>query len=239
MAAQPLLKRADVVLTQQVRNDYRRLPIGTSQILSLVNARSKVITYPSMFYRGLHPYLVYVHATGELGTPAPLTEGYHDLRFIAEASNRGTAVATPHALQREADASLNELRQREKGLDVQIADHVASLGAESFWTINHPCNRLLEVAAAQVCSILKVNRPARVHPEILTNVVVPVPDAVTNALGHHASQSSYWTINGTLIPDAEVRMAHLAYYRERPDVLEVALEEHAEALQRLGLIESE
>lgn len=246
---QRLVATAEIVVTQKIRNDYRRMPIGTEQILAHAPSRVRVITYPSMFYAGLHPYLVYVHATGELGTPAPMTEGYHDLRFIA-AAGAGVADADaarwladnpgdPGELRRYAAEGVGELARREKSMDAKVAHMIEALGDRAFWTVNHPSNAILAAAANQIATQVGFDAAIpheHLADELLSDVVAPVHEDVRSGLGLPAAGPREWRVGGAVIQDHELMRAHLAYYRARPEVLEVALDEHEGLLRRFGLL---
>ena len=240
--ARTLIRRADVVITQPVRSDYRGLPIGTEQILDHAPT-AQVITYPSMFYTGLHPFIVYVHASGELGTQAPLTSGYHDLRFIARANRvvaglpQMTEGPWAHAIIDNARQSFEALQARERSLDVTITPSIS--GADSFWTINHPSNRVLSYAAGQMLEALGINAPVP-NPtrELLSDQVLPVSVEVRHALGLPPPTRSEqeWRTGGGRVSDEVVAEAHISFYQRRADILDTAVSEHHAALVRYGFL---
>lgn len=243
-AVRMMLRAVSILIVQPIKEGYRGLPISTNEMLEFC-PDARIIRFPSMYYTGLHPFLAYVHATGPVGTKAPLTSHYHDLRFIAAASGRsGTSRATvfpssgadPRALRTMADESLAELRRRERDLDVRVADAIQGLGAESFWTVNHPSNAILRRASDQIHVALGIPPTTDVVAnELLDVVTVPVHAEIREALGLPIAESAIWKINGRPHSDFEVAQAHLAFYRDQPDVLRVALEEHQDRLDRLGL----
>lgn len=233
-----LFRTSDVVIAQLIRDGYRDLPIGTRELSR--GSRGRVITFPVMFYRGLHPFLVYVHADGQLGTPAPLTEGYHDARIIAAAGARMDAdvalrffeswAPSPAFLSDVASRSAAELARREAELDVAVSPVIAQLGETAFWTLNHPSNAVLAEAAEQIMGHLGLEpKPAVPRAELLVDVVVP--PARASVAGH----AEVWRIGQRSVPFADVVMEHLRFYREHPRVLEVALAEHSALLETSGL----
>ncbi|MBT2498983.1 hypothetical protein J7E25_07725 [Agromyces sp. ISL-38] len=245
-ALRRILARTSVFITQNIRDNYRSMPIGTSQLRSFLPRSARTLTYPVMYYKGLHPYLVYVHATGDLGTPAPRTEGYHDLRFISAAGHGMDAVDAAAWMQefggahdwiREtATASLTELRKREESLDVHVSGSIEVAAERAFWTVNHPSNAILATAIEAVHAALGVDvRPSDVQRELLSYTVVPVSNHVRRALGAPDSATSEWVVNYETVPEHELLSAHLEYYRSRPEVLKHALTEHSEVLAASGL----
>lgn len=242
-----IFSRASIVLTQKIRNDYRGMQLGTDQLTEYVRSGAQILTYPSMFYKGLHPYLVYVHATGELGTPAPLTGGYHDLRFIHAASvgmsDSEAAVWLPNFsgtsdfIASTADASIEALRARDQDMDIPVSSVIRGLKERSFWTLNHPSNAVLGHAATIAHDLLGTEKPKHLPvPELLASVVIPVHSDVRNTLQYRAAESEMkWVVGPRSYSDEEVLFAHLAFYRSRPEVLNSASQEHAVALSRAGL----
>jgi hypothetical protein len=242
-----LVGRADLVLTQQVRDGYRDLALGTDELLANARPGTRILRYPSMFYKGLHPYSVYVHATGQLGTMIAMTGGYHDLRHLYAAS-RGWDDAKaaawlsefesdPGQIRRLAEASLEELRRREPELDAGISHVVDGLGVGAFYTLNHPSNAVLATAADGLLAHLDMPAVPRVPGrEHLGLFRAPVEPSVLRAQGKPVpAEEATWFILGKHYRQPVVLAAHLAYYRSRPEVLSAGLEEHAALMADLGL----
>ncbi|MCK6210811.1 hypothetical protein KZX45_09685 [Georgenia sp. EYE_87] len=244
-----ILRKTSIFITQEIKNDYRGLPLGTSQFVSALASGAQVVTYPVMYYRGLHPYLVYVHANGALGTPAPRTEGYHDLRFIAAAARRMRPAEASRWLEdytgnaewirAVASESLNELKRREERLDIKVSHAIAPLRDTAFWTVNHPSNDLMDVAVQGIMDALSLDSDvlAPLDYELLSSTVVPVHNHIRHALGYTTtSTESLWTIANTLTLEKRLLESHLEYYTARGEILEHALREHGEVLHRAGLL---
>lgn len=245
-AIRRILARTSMFITQNIRDDYRSMPIGTSQLRALLPHSARTLTYPVMYYRGLHPYLVYVHATGDLGTSAPRTDGYHDLRFISAAGlgmDLDDAAAwmlefggAQEWIRTTAAASLAALRNREESLDMNVSGSIEGAGERAFWTVNHPSNAILATASEAVHAELGVDsRPSDVLAELLSSTVVPVSNHVRRALGVPENLTSDWVVSNETVSERELLSAHLEYYRSRPEVLKHALIEHSEALAESGL----
>lgn len=240
-----LLSRTSVLVTQNIRENYREMPLGTDDVREALPQGAGVLTFSSMYFRGLHPYLAYVHATGELGTPAPLTEGYHDLRFIGAASRglQGEAAldwvsafsGRKGWICDTASKSLAELRRREEDIDVKISDGIEGEGA--FWTLNHPSNSVLSLAAEQIHDAFDLPYSNWNGHELLGSTVAPVGRDVREALDlPHLKGDPVWTVEGKAVAEAEILAAHLDFYREHPEVLDCAVQEHAAALIASGLL---
>lgn len=238
-----LVRNAALIVAQPVRENYRDMPLGTSQVLRGSSAAHEV-TFAPLYYEGLHPYLAYVHASGALGTPAPRTGGYHDLRWIAFAASGARSYGewwarnrpSDEALVENARCSLKELTRREENVDARVSADITALGTTSFWTLNHPSNALLGKVVDFVVSSVGLSPDQTRGPERLGSLRAPVHGEVRTALGFAwVPNSSSWGGRRS-VSDAGVRGAHLNYYEQSPDVLRVALMEHDEKLTRLGMI---
>ena len=247
-----LVARADLLLTQPVRDDYRGLPIGSEQMRALLPEHSTVLRFPSMFFAGLHPYHAYVHATGVLGTALPLTESYHDLRHLAAAGwglGDDAALEWLHAfvgdagvIRALAEEGVQALAEREKSLDVGISAALQTLAWNAFHTLNHPSNEILAHVATSVHGQVGLQSasgcptPQYSGPQILGFLRAPVEADVAASLRLTVPPGySGWTSHGQAITADEVALAHLAWYRQHPEVVAAGLAEHRERMRELGL----
>ena len=232
-----VIRNTDVLITQPVRSNYRSLPIGTSDIRTALAPTARVLTFPSIYFRGFHPYLCYVHAKGPLGTPAPTIGGYHDLRFIAEAVTNIRTEADSCALKAAYDESLQTMQVREKALDIKVSDHVKDLGVHSFWTVNHPSNALLLRVATAVHEQLGVEPiESLAADELLGELKAPLLPEVGAAVEESARTSDTWFVGHRQVSDSELRRSHLDFYSDRARLLSAAWDEHGDELRRLGLV---
>lgn len=240
-----LMPHVGLFLTQEVRDNYRGLPLGSRQMISLMSGLGKVLKFPVAYYEGLHPFLVYINMGGELSEPAPLT-GYHDLRILAAARQGMTverALTMLHGhttfeepLQELAKASVAALAEREATLDISIADRIEHCGL-SFFTVNHPCTALLAEVAKQAVHALDL--PSAVTTptvEPLASTAAPVPADVLRALRISAPPIDEWTIDWRITSLRTIVQAHLDWYGSRPDVMETGFQRHADRMEAFGLI---
>lgn len=241
---QPLLRRASLFVTQQVRDDYRGLPTGTAQLTAHLPASARVLTYPVMFYEGLHPWQVYVRLAGDVSTPAPHTS-YHDLRLLHAAGSGwpvGKAIEwltawqpSPAALRELSDGSVRNLAEREQRLDVRVSDAIQAAGPRAFHSINHPGTRLLAHAAQQVCDAVGDGKVVDPDRELLGSLHSPLEAPTLRALGFDLPPEPFWVIGRRRFSLEEIARAHLEFYEERPDVLAAGLRQHAERMERHDL----
>ena len=214
-----LLKRADVVLTQPIADDYHGLPVGVGQVQRTAT-RARTVVWPVIRYSGLHPWqLVNQHA--EEGDP-PLVP-YHDARTVLRAVGGAPLRSASQAAVAVSQWSLAELRRRERAAGaVPVSDLVLEAGAGAMRTINHPANPVLVALARRVEEVLGLPATA-VDPgrRLLDAVHAPVEAEVLDSLGLDPSAArESWLIAGDSVPDEEVAATQLAWLRGRPHVLD-------------------
>lgn len=230
-ALHQLLGRADLLVTQPTSDDYRGLPLGTRQLRAVLPASARVAVVPSLRYAGLHPYHLLVHPPG-LDDPDPPVVPYHDVRTVlgAEAVRAGRPAGPPAELTAQgiravARASVAELARREHLHDtVVVSDLFETPTADHVRTINHPGNAVLLPVAARLRAALGLE--ARVPPidrPLLASIHAPLLPEVVAALDLDATPTTDWTVDGRAVSTATVTEAHLAWYAERPGMLDAAL----------------
>ena len=216
-----LVARTSLLVVQPVGDGYRGLPLGTAQLRALLPEEARVALIPSVRYAGLHPWHLVVHPPG-LPDPDPPVVAYHDVRTAALA-----AGLTPPDLDvlTVARASVAELARRERaGGLVPVSDLLAEPTAESMRTVNHPGNAVLAPFAERIRATLGLPwRPPGTTAPLLTSVLAPLAPEVVTAHRLDGQPRAHWVAGGVEISAAEVAAAHLAWYAERPDVLEVVL----------------
>jgi hypothetical protein len=248
---QRVLPRTQVLITQEVKTDYRDLPLGTDQLVGLLPAAATVIRWPVAYFEGMFPFHVYVNRDGgAVSPPAPITD-YHDLRILY-AAGQGWDVATtvrwledlqldPDWVRDNADASLRELATREERLQVRISDWIrdpANL-TRAFHTINHPSNALVVEMARQVLDHLGYPDADRVlagRQTYLEHLLPPREPQILRALGTEPDPSEPvdWRTSGGTFTVADVVTAHLGLYAADPQLLAAGLRKHEKRLARLS-----
>jgi hypothetical protein len=230
-----LAGRASVLLAQPVRDDYRDLPIGTSQVAALLPDGARVVRWPVFRYSGLYPFQVIVrHPSDPSATPTGAP--YHDLRTVLAAHIGMTDAEVPTgAVVANAEASIAELARRERrDCDVAVSDVVTGFGAEAAHTINHPGNPVLLELATRVLGAAGVDAaptdPGRV---LLDSVHTPLEADVVEALSLGVPPRPDWTIGGETVAAAEIERQQLQWYEEHPVFVDAALTRHADTLDLL------
>lgn len=253
-AAGRLLARADGLVIQPIRDDYRGLPSGTRQLEALLPRSVRSVRIPVLRYAGLHPYQVIVRDRADSSLDPPVVP-YHDLRTMAEAlAGRGPRDGPlwpqrpPLELSREVleqghAESLDQLRRRERAHGtVEVSD--ALEGRPHWHTVNHPDNATLMALARRTLAALglhdEVVDPGR---ELLPSVEAPVDSDHARALGARLRPEARhrgWRIGTgpvqTEAHELSIASEQLAFCAQRPGLLAHALERHGERMRMLGLL---
>jgi hypothetical protein len=244
------IPKLSLYITQEIRDGYRSLPVGTNELTALLPATATVVRFPVLYHQGLFPYQVYVRTSGSLSEQAPITS-YTDLRYLAFAG-RGYSSdqaevallgehADPASLRLVHETSVSDLRSREEHLDVSVSGLIAETASitPSFHTVNHPSNHVLEGVGDQVLTLLGFDSSAERRSntrEFLGQVLTPIETPVQQALSLGAPVRPDWLINGKRYRLAEIMKTHLAWLQANPLILDAGLRQHQDKLAALNLI---
>ena len=238
------LGRAELLVSQPVRDDYHGLPLGTAQLAAALPERARVVRVPVIRFAGHYPAHAIVRPPSDASLVPPVVE-YHDLRLVVRAAALGGAVDAPpplpplrpEAVRAVAELSRGELRRREEAHDaVVVSDLFDSPSFAQMRTLNHPGNPVWRSLAERVRRRLALPEhevdPGR---PLLDSVHAPREAAVVEAFGLEEAPTDHWLVGGRRVEAAEVEEAHLAWYADHPEVVTAALARHADALRLLGL----
>jgi hypothetical protein len=232
-----LLARADVLVSQPVRDDYRELPLGTAQ-LAVRAPRARLVRIPVVRHTGLHPWAALVR-TPWMGDPPAVP--YHDLRTIlavARGTGRPVGHGAPAGFRAVARLSLGELARREReGATVVASDLVEAAGAAAMLTVNHPGNPVLVPLAGRIMDACGLGDAARDPGRtLLASVRAPIRPEVLDALGLDVAHAvPAWDAGGRRLTEDEVADAQAPWYADRAPVVEAALRRYAPTIEALGL----
>lgn len=223
---------AAALIAQPVKDDYHGLPLGTRQLAASLPPSGRAVTFPIVRFTGLHPFQAALHVPGVEETP-PLV-AYHDVRTLALAAGAPVRERLdPDGVRAEAAASLAELRRREETLDVAASDLFAEPRFDLVRTVNHPGNEVILALGDRILRALGRDGAARDPGRPLLNAVhAPREDWVIDAWGLDAHAVPDWTVDGRRVDPAEVRDAHLAWYREHPQFVRGAVDRLGPTLER-------
>ncbi|KUI24335.1 hypothetical protein AU196_20815 [Mycobacterium sp. IS-1742] len=237
-----LLSETALLICQPIRDDYRDLPLGTSQLTERLPAGAKGLRWPVIRYAGLYPFQVIVrHPADRSVTPPPVP--YHDLRTIVAARDRRSADAvwdvevSAEQVRAVAGASREELARRERAhTDVGVSDVLARQGADAAHTINHPGNGVLTELARRILRHQNVTLPVEPPTRtLLGSIRAPLEARVPAALGFDADPRPNWQEGQRTWTPQEVHAIQMRWYQANPDYIGLALERHAATLDLLGL----
>lgn len=232
-----LVARADVLVTQPIRDGYRGLPVGTGQLRALLRRGARHVVVPVLRFDGLMPYQAIIRDPDEPSLNPPVVP-YHDLRTLCLAAGAAPAPAPSRdALRRAAAMSVEQIRMRERAYGtVVVSDY---LERSPVWhTVNHPDNATLTAMAARVLQALGLpGEPVPPDYEMLGGLDAPVDPAAAAALGVDVAGRGEWRDRKAgPIDAAEIAAAQLEFYRQRPALVAHGLARHAERIANLGLL---
>lgn len=228
-----LLAGAAFLIVQPIRDDYRGLPLGTSQLRAALPAGARTVVVPSLRFGGLHPFQAAIRVPGVEEDP-PLV-AYHDVRTLAEAAGLPVASELPTAAVRAvAEDSVAELRRREElGVDVVASDLYDTVVADLARTVNHPGNAVFLPLGERIVAALGAPGSA-VDPgrPILAGVRAPLERAVVEAWDLDAEPRRDWIVSEERLDADVVVDAHRRWYAEHPAFVAAAVQRLAPLLRR-------
>lgn len=242
-ALHSLINKSSVLIAQEVKNGYRGLEVGTTELRGRIGDAGSLLTYPVFYYEGLYPFQVYVRLSGDVSEQAPIT-GYADLRTIYAAHQSWDVQkawgwfrdfeVSARVIADNSEKSLRELERRESTLSVKggSADMRSHLSESVlFHTVNHPSNRLLELQASRILRSLAVvsgEEPKFSNTiEVIGDILTPVDGRVPAALGLGWKTETEWGVRGRKIGVETVFKAQFEWLRARPALIDSAMLQHS------------
>lgn len=216
-----IVRAAETVVSQPIRDDYHDLPLGTRQIAAITDAR--VLTVPPVRFAGLHPFQAAIRVPGTEGDPPVVA--YHDIRTLAAAAGIPVVAAlTADAVRAVGGMSVDTLRTREQSADVPVSDLFDSVTADHARTVNHPGDAVWMPLGARVLEQLgHPGGPTDPGRPLLDSVQAPLEPEVIDAWSLADAPRAHWIVEGVPVDDGEVRTAHLEWYAGHPDFVAAAL----------------
>jgi len=163
------LNSADLLLAMPVGDNYRGMPLGTSQLAEQCRPACQVTVYPNLYFKGYHPNYDYIrdiegnHITARTHSvygQNPFGD-YHDqcafAFFFSACPSLSAAVSQYNhfleeiheelasAHQKVLIETLSEMRRREHSCTFSLSDFIATGYKKErlFHSFNHPANALL------------------------------------------------------------------------------------------------
>ncbi|SNC65405.1 Glycosyltransferase involved in cell wall bisynthesis [Kytococcus aerolatus] len=217
-----LLARTTMLVSQPIRDGYRGHPVGTDEVAPRLAPGARVVRFPVIRHRGLHPYQRLVRGAGIVDPPVV---PYQDTRAIARAAGMPQPVLDADAVRAIAEESFAEqLRRTEAAGSVRVDDLQRAAGTRVTNTINHPGNPVLIGLAQRIADELglpgTVEDPGR---ELLRSIYAPVLPSTLAALGLEGEPRVDWTVGGEPLADEQVLTEQAAWLRTRPRILAACL----------------
>lgn len=230
------LSRASFLVSQPIRDDYRGLPVGTSQLRARLRTGASVAIFPVIRFAGLYPFQAIIRPPSDTSLVPPLVP-YHDLRTLAEAADVEAlpGFASSVAIAAVASASIAQLRLREERHGtVSVSDLYARPSFAQARTINHPGNPIWLETARRVRERLRLpDIEVSLDREILNSIHAPREQSVIEAWGLDTQPTDSWTVDGASLSTERVRSAHLDWYAEHPDAIAAGLARHSATMEAL------
>lgn len=239
---QRLVSGTSLFITQEIRNGYRDLPIGSRELAEKLPIDATVVKIPVLYYEGNYPFQVYIRSEhGAHG--APITE-YADLRAIAAAAlgfNKINAsdwfklyMPPADAIREIAANSLSLLKKREETLTIKNISEYISVNSNRilFHTVNHPKNELLIHQAQSILNFLGTPSTLsyRSVKEFLGELKTPKDAMIISTLGLEGESSEKWEFRGEYYDELNILEQQLEWLRTDASALSAALRQHSDRL---------
>lgn len=219
-----IIGSSEIVIHQPISDSFGPLSI---EALKADFPDKTFISFPSIYFGGLFPYLAYLRVPGKGTLGGPFTE-YHDTRII-EAFLAGLTIEETGALLAAEtpvepsffDRCFEESLKRETAVDIPVMELVRkTLPQEhAFFTYNHPSNSILWHVAMEVLKKLDLpNDGSQTPPErvYLGNCRAAVPDALLKQIGATWRNPDY-VLGGRVIPNRELVAGFFEVYEKAGD----------------------
>lgn len=194
-----LFRSADIVLGQPIGANWGRL--GSESLKSFFEG-SSWIEFPSIYFGGLFPYLQYAR-NGVGGVFRGPLGDYHDKRILKSFINGSSELECLVDLLKLNEnyckshfiKSLNESRDRERNLQIQIMPYIEKHLTETrtLYTFNHPTNAVLWNIVIQFLDLIGTQSIIDGPPKnpFLDEVSAAIPIELTHVAGVVFSDNTY------------------------------------------------
>lgn len=199
-----ILQRADFIFAQNVQDEFPCTFVRKSELLSRYG--QKVVFWYNLYFSGYNPELFYMRLDDRTPLRGPL--GDYQNRTFFEGWKRGLSVEQTLGLHGDMEfnqeryssipeASLAELRRREQAADVRLFPTLEELvwAERLFFTFNHPCLRLLQMAALELLRRAGIDARPEVQspgPEPLETIRPPLNPWIAQACGMGEPWPNRW-----------------------------------------------
>lgn len=187
------VESSDIVIHQPISDNFKEFAI--EKVKSRFPGK-QFISFPSIYFRGYHPWLMYMRKPGGGTLQGPLGD-YHDERIVQDYINHKTKDESLMHLVSECDLDkggfyareFDKIESREEMLDTKVGKYLQSnfQYRKLFFTFNHPANEVLIHVCIQL--LQKLGMPpsqesillASSYPNYLSTSIAPIDTAVNDA----------------------------------------------------------
>ncbi|AMJ88208.1 WcbI family polysaccharide biosynthesis putative acetyltransferase [Alteromonas sp. Mac1] len=183
-----ILQKSDFIITQLIGDNFG--DVSTSQLRQ--KFETKILTIPKLFYTGFHQDWIYLPRIRGVRLQSPIGD-YHNKTVIdgyllgkppSEVVNDMCSYEYNNKIYGEvARLSLEELKQRDLGVDVGIAKELEfelDKSSELFHTFNHPKMSILNIVANKLVKKIGLkNEKIYSSGECLNSIILPTNPIVT------------------------------------------------------------
>ncbi len=210
-----IVRTFDIIITQNIWHGYRGVEeLCTHWIAHNKSESARLLTFPSLFFRGMHPAIYYLRNEGQdienLGMP------YHDLTLLylmtrgARLVDLVSIMCAPDLysqsfVKNEFKVSLDELRRREddEGLTVKLSPWLINNGArrQFFHTINHPSREVMVFITNALLASLNINKIISIegHDYLAYPHIAASPSVLRHLSATSNDESNRLFVNGMAI----------------------------------------
>ena len=223
------VKKAEIVLHQPLSDRFGALETDE---LRRSFPEKHFVSFPSIFFGGLFPQLVYLRLPKGGTLKGPLTD-YHDSKIVGSFLNDETVdqcldrmmTTTPEEIA-QYEAALSESRRRDLNVDLPIMDVIQEqLAAEPpLFTFNHPVNAVLWSVAKRTLELLDIpvgidasQLPKR---QYLGGTSAMIPNGIPEYLGVGWRRDHY-ELDGQLLINRELVNSFYELYAGTENFLEI------------------
>jgi hypothetical protein len=193
------VKASDVVVHQPIGENFG--PISIDSLRAKFPTKT-YISFPSIYFAGTLPHLLYLRLPGGGTFKGPLGD-YHDLRILRGfVKNESQAQCLANFDSFDIDihdhyqSCLEESLRRDALTDVAVMDVVQERieANQTFYTFNHCDNHVLWAVARRVLEKLEIKPDGAEKPPkrlLLGGVITAVPSSIVETLGMKWRQDFY------------------------------------------------
>ena len=190
-----LLSEIDLFIYQKVSPSYLGEQMSTDYILKCLSPKCETLSIPNSYFQGYFPQ--HISKRSPYGRfpygDRNIIEAIYDSKFSeGELQDLVRMLGnndyySSEELEKNTESSLEELAQRESGLDVIISDYIKENYKDKylFYTVNHPTYWVIREVATRVLKLLDIYN-TNINPLVidsLNDLVVPIYPSVIKQLG--------------------------------------------------------